>query len=768
MTGFPRLGAAALFCAAAVLLQAQQFSPHIGYVYPAGGKAGETFEVTIGGQFLDGVNTVTISGRGVQAAVAKHNKLMTQGQFNKLREELRELTEKRTEAQRQQRKGVAAGEKKVVYTDEDEKRAAEIRAKLATFIRRPLAPSIAEQVKVLVTIAPDAPPGERELRLGTPNGLTNPLLFVVGQLPEVSRKPAKVIDDAMPVRAMRYRTGADDDETPDPVTVTLPVTVNGQIRPGGVDHYKFKATKGQKIVIAASARELIPYISDAVPGWFQATLTLYDSKGKEVEYAGNYRFHPDPVLYYEIAEDGEYTLEVRDSIYRGREDFVYRITMGEIPFVTSVFPLGGKAGVRTPVEVKGWNLPTTRLSQDMKVPGVYPVSVRKGDLVSNRVPFAIDTLPERIENEPNNDQKRAQSVKLPIIINGRIQQPGDTDVFKFEAKAGEEIVAEVFARRLDSPIDSILRLTDHSGKQLAFNDDHEDKGSGLLTHHADSRILFKAPANGTYYVHVADAQRKGGPEYAYRLRISRPQPDFDLRVVPASISARGGSTVPITVYAIRKDGFVGDITLRLKDAPRGFTLEGGWIPANQDKVRCTLTVPLTQTQVPINLQLEGRAMLQSKEIVRKGVPAEDMMQAFFYRHLVPAQEWMVRISPAQRGRVPWRIALDKPPLKLPAGGTAPVRLLAPIRSLPENIKLVLNEPPEGITIEGVTPGREGLNIVLRADASKVKPGTKGNLIVDAFFEGAAPAKKAAQARRQQIGTLPAIPFEVVPNLEARR
>ncbi len=768
MNGFHRLGAAALFCAAAVLSQAQQFSPHIGYVYPAGGKVGETFEVTIGGQYLDGVNTVTITGRGVQAAVAKHNKLMTQGQFNKLRDELRELTEKRTEAMRQQRKGAARGDKKVVWTDEDEKRMAEIRAKLATFIRRPLAPSIAEQVKVLVTIAPDAPPGERELRLGTPNGLTNPLLFIVGQLPEVSRKPAKVVDDAMPVRAMRYRTGADDDETPDPVTVTLPVTVNGQIRPGGVDHYKFQASKGQKIVIAASARELIPYISDAVPGWFQATLTLYDSKGKEVQYAGNYRFHPDPVLYYEIAEDGEYTLEVRDSIYRGREDFVYRITMGEIPFVTSVFPLGGKAGARTPVELKGWNLPTTRLVQDMKTPGVYPVSVRKGDFVSNRVPFAIDTLPERMENEPNNEQKRAQGVKLPIIINGRIQQPGDADVFKFEAKAGEEIVAEVFGRRLDSPIDSVLRVTDHSGKQIAFNDDHEDKGSGLLTHHADSRILFKAPANGTYYLHLADAQRKGGPEYAYRLRISRPQPDFDLRVVPASISARGGSTVPITVYALRKDGFVGDITLRLKDAPRGFTLEGGWIPANQDKVRCTLTVPLTQTQVPINLQLEGRAMVQGKEIVRKGVPAEDMMQAFFYRHLVPAQEWMVRISPAPRGRTPWRIAMDKPPLKLPAGGTAPVRLLAPIKSLPQNIKLILNEPPEGITIEGVTPGREGLNIILRADASKVKPGTKGNLIVDAFFEGAPPAKKAAQARRQQIGTLPAIPFEVVPNLEARR
>ena len=32
-------------------------------------------------------------------------------------------------------------------------------------------------------------------------------------------------------------------------------------------------------------------------------------------------------------------------------------------------------------------------------------------------------------------------------------------------------------------------------------------------------------------------------------------------------------SVPITVYALRKDGFSGEIALRLKDAPDGFTLE---------------------------------------------------------------------------------------------------------------------------------------------------------------------------------------------------
>ena len=48
----------------------------------------------------------------------------------------------------------------------------------------------------------------------------------------------------------------------------------------------------------------------------------------------------------------------------------------------------------------------------------------------------------------------------------------------------------------------------------------------------------KLPADGTYYVHIGDTARNGGEEYAYRLRISAPRPDFALRVVPSSIGLR--------------------------------------------------------------------------------------------------------------------------------------------------------------------------------------------------------------------------------------
>jgi hypothetical protein len=720
----------------ATVMQAQQPVPHAGYVYPGGGRAGDTVEVTVGGQFLDGASQVYISGAGVEGSVVSHNKPLTPVQVNQLRQQHQEL------------------QKKQPLSAEDRKKIAELRAKLAGFVRRPASPAIAETVTVKVTISPDAPTGERELRLGTAAGLTNPLVFCVGNLPEFAKPAAKPVADVQRDRAPPIAK-------PEAMSITLPAVVNGQIMPGANDRYRFQAAKGQRLVMAASARRLMPYLSDGVPGWFQATLGLFDREGREVAYADDYRFDPDPVLYYEVPADGEYVLEIKDSIYRGREDFVYRITVGELPFVTSVFPLGGKPGARTSVEVTGWNLPAARITHRANAAGVERLEIRDGQWVSNSVPFMADTLPEHLEREPNEPPQRASSLKIPTVVNGRIHRPGDYDIFRFTGRAGEAIVAEVLARRLNSPLDSILTLTDSSGKRLASNDDYEDKGAGLVTHHADSRIVYKLPKSGNYYVHLADVQRKGGPEYAYRLRISRPQPDFELRVVPASIGVRPGATVPVSVYALRKDGFSGEIALRLKDAPAGFVLTGGWIPAGEDKMRLTLTVPPTSLDSAVSLVLEGRASINGREVRRQGIPAEDMMQAFAWRHLVPAQEWLVRVTGAARIRT--TVKGMEGAVKIPAGGTAPARLEMAVRRLAPQMRLVLNDPPEGISIEQISVERDEISVLLRADAAKVQPGLKGNLIVEAFLErlSVPGAKKQTNGRWQPAGMLPAIPFEVV-------
>ncbi len=618
--------------------------PAIGYVYPAGGRQGTTFEVALAGRFLDKVSDVVVSGEGVQATLIEHVKPLNGKQINLLRDRLKVLQAKMKPPKQGKGKGDTgskentAGEPEVeIDLETMEKEMAEIKEKLANPKNRNRKnPQLSEDVILRVKLATDAEPGKREVRLKTALGLSNPVTFHVGQLPEYTEKEPK--------------NKAEEPE----VLSELPLVINGQIMPGDVDRFRLKLNKDTRLVMAASARELTPYLADAVPGWFQATLTLYDAMGNELAYVDDYRFNPDPVLFYEIPSDGEYVLEIKDAIYRGREDFVYRIAVGELPFVTSIFPLGGRVGAKTTVEMKGWNLPANELAVDAndKEPGIIPVSLRNDALVSNCVPFAVDTLPELLEKEPNNKQAGAQKVTLPVIVNGRIDKPGDCDVFRFEGRAGDDIVAEVYARRLSSPLDSVLKLTDANGHIMTANDDYEDKGAGLTTHHADSMLRTSLPNNGTYYLHIGDAQTKGGEAYGYRLRISPPRPDFELRVVPSSINARAGASVPLTVYALRKDGFSSDIKMTLKDAPKGFTLRGSRVPSQKDQVKLTLKVPPKPMKEPVSLRLEGRAKIQGREVVRPAVPADDRMQAFIYRHLVPAKDLKVAVIARPKPRAP--------------------------------------------------------------------------------------------------------------------
>ncbi|MFO0929345.1 MAG: PPC domain-containing protein [Gemmataceae bacterium] len=740
-----RLLPAAALLALAPLAWSQPASPHVGYVYPAGGKQGSTFKLQLGGQFFDGATGVRVSGEGVTAKVLGQTKPITMGQANALRMKMEDL------------------EKKEKKTDADRKEIDDIREKLAEAENRPT-PALAEVVTVEVTIDEKAAAGSREIRLAANTGLSNPVVFEIGTLPEVTQKK-EYLDPEGPIRqgTARFAKPRKEYQVITDTTVTLPTVLNSQIMPGEVDRYHFTATKGQQLVFVARARALIPYLADAVPGWFQAAMSLYDASGNEVAFCDDYRHHPDPVLFYKVAKDGEYVLEIRDSIYRGREDFVYRIEAGELPFITGVFPLGGPAKTKTTVTLEGWNLPQTSLAlepADMK-PGVIQLSVTSRGFQSNRMPFAVTNLPEITEQESNNSLATAQKITLPVIINGRIDQPGDTDVFQFQGRAGETIIAEVAARRLDSPLDSAIKITDAKGKVIGFNDDQPDKGQGLNTHHADSYLKVTLPAEGVYFVHIADTRRHGSSAHAYRLRVSAPRPDFELRVTPCSINARPGSTVPITVVAVRKDGFAGEINLGLKYLPVDFKLTGSnKIPANQEEVRLTLDVPATAREKPINLAIEGKAMCGQAMVTRLATPAEDMMQAFAYHHLVPVHDMMVTVSGRAMARFPARL-VDRGPIKILPGGTALVRFQIPRAGAGERIQVILSDPPEGISLKNSAFAKDIAVLQIEADSDKVRPGMRGNLIVEAYPAWVKkPGGGAAGGKSQSLGVLPAVPFEI--------
>ncbi len=730
----------------------QKNLPHIGFIFPAGAQRGSTAEITLGGQFMDGAKEVLVYGApGVKGTVVKVERPLPQKRVNELRDYLTETRKKYQEEGRApaELRGLDKAERTALILKESGATDDEIKLflmdrKQRSDPKRQQNMQIAESVIAKIEVAPDAPLGPRELRVLTPNGVSNPLAFCVGNLPEQRRvEPLEKAGNM-------------------PVPVIPPVVLNGQILPGAVDRYSFPARSGEHLVVAVQARDLIPYLADAVPGWFQPVVAIYDGKGKEVAYARDFRFSPDPVFCCDVPEDGTYTLEVRDALYRGREDFVYRITVGEVPFITGIFPMGARVGAPASVHVAGWNLAQKKaILKPVAAVGVQTAEGLGNGRVIGDTPFAVDALPEVMEEEPNNTRKQVQRVRVPVIINGHIGAPGDVDGYAFYGVAGAKMVAEVEARRLNSPLDSWLKVTDENGRQLAFNDDCADAGSGLLTHKADSYLSFTLPATGTYLVHIGDAQHKGGAEYAYRLRISPAQPDYALRMTPSSVNGRQGFSTPVTVYALRKDGFTGDIALALKNPPPGFSLEGGLIQEGQDKVRATITMPGTAINAPVALAVEGSAQIGGRTVNHLAVPAEDMLQAFAYHHLVPAAALVGMTNGGGRNKPLAQIDAGAP-LQLLAGAVGHAVLAALQGGKATEFRFELSEPPDGVTIDAITPVNGALDISIRAGAA-AKPGMSGNLILEAFIERMQPAKdgKPEKKVRYSVGYLPAIPFKVV-------
>ena len=808
--------------------QTAQRSPHIGYVYPAGGQQGQVVQVLVGGQFLRGVSEVHISGQGITAKVIHHfapTRNLSAEQRQLIRDRMADLFRQRQRGEADTEPAAAepdsprkAGQRKkgpaskapaaatqppktqiakakappaataqsaqevntkgkgaqpeaasqpaqmpdlpLLWRLEDKTLAElqHVRAEMQRARKKQQNAQLDEAVLVELKIAPDAELGPRQLRLVGRMGLTNPMTIEVGPL-----KEARELEPNDPGTGLGTQTVHE-----------LPILLNGQIMPGDVDRFRFRAAKGQQLVIQVHARSLVPFLADAVPGWFQATIALFNDKGVELAYQDDYRFDPDPVLMFKVSEDGMYELQIRDAIYRGRDDFVYRVWISQQPFITRMFPLGGREGEPLTASLDGWNLPQRQLTLDTATGDrIRQVGLNGAKRWSNRVRYEVARLPESVEVEPNDSPAATGRLSLPTIVNGTIAKPGDVDVYAFEAKAGDEVVAEVTARRLGSPLDSLLRLKDTSGATLTWNDDAEAKQGqvrtdrGELTHHADSYLLAKIPADGVYAVHLSDAQAQGSPAHAYRLRIGPPQGDFELLACPSSLNIVPGMAAPLTVYAVRRDGFDGPITLSLRGGPEGFSLAGGTIPSGSSSVRLTVTAPRSRLDRPVALRIEGTATIAGEAVVRTAGPADDQMQAFLYEHLVRADELLVASA---GGRGPPLELATSGPVQIAPGQSALVKVRRPGgvrfgqgRGV-ANVDFKLSQPPPGISLDSVRADEDGWTLQLRAEQGLSNP-FPSHLIIEVQADIQRPggaAKRPNQPQRISVGFLPAIPIQIAP------
>ena len=170
----------------------------------------------------------------------------------------------------------------------------------------------------------------------------------------------------------------------------------------------------------------------------------------------------------------------------------------------------------------------------------------------------------------------------------------------------------------------------------------------------------------------------------------------------------------------------------------------------------TLTAPAKRLDQPLALSLEGHARIGEATLAHEVVASDDMMQAFLYEHLVPAQQFVVTSPKVRR--------MDVPPLQLARQLRIPTtgQVIMPIKTRKNpnlsKISFKLQDAPDGLILG------EGLALMLKADMDPSKAGTAGNLLVEVFWEST-PDPKKPQASGQKtiipIGMLPAIAYEIV-------
>ena len=494
-------------------------------------------------------------------------------------------------------------------------------------------PQLADRVRIRITIDENVPCGIYDLRLQGPKGVSNMLPFEVASYPnylESKKRDHRHINEVK----------------------SLPAVLCGYVTPGGVDNFRFEGRKGETIVASVKARVLVPYIADAVPGWFQPVIRIVDSKGKEVAFCDDYHHYVDPVIMVTLPADDKYTLTIHDSIFRGREDFNYRIHLGVIPFVTGRYPAYGIAGKKTTQSIEGVNLGTNKTSVKVKKEGYNQITFTNEIGTSNAVPFY--TLPKGTRliksPKPNTELTFGTAIADSLTADRKVKR------YSIYVERREPLIVELIGRRNGSRIDPLLTLKNEYGEVLARVDDTEDPLQGLMTFHADPVLKYTPRRAGEYILEVEDLHRGSGKDYHYLLRRHHQLPSFSAFVSPANITIPSGGTSMFRVDITGR--YKRPANLEIKGLPKGYTTSSMKLQGRKWDVSITAPKGAEVKRFPIEVKMEYPGV-DGREKANV-VPVDKMMQAFYYTHHIQAAELALDVTEPSPYRMSVDVDLEKP------------------------------------------------------------------------------------------------------------
>lgn len=438
--------------------------------------------------------------------------------------------------------------------------------------------------KFLVTIAPDAPVGVHEARVLSRLGISSARAFSVNSLDEITRTQANnSVETAM--------------------KLPLNTICNATMTKRAVDYYAFEGRKGQRVAVDVAATGIDSRLTPVV--------ILADDKGSDllVNRTGG-------VIDFTPPEDGTYLIKVNDLTFQGGERHFYRLALRE-------------------------------LSGDDPAPQ-QPSTTRVG-----AVSWPPEGLPAEApanEVEPNDKAGEALRVELPLDIAGSFYPAADVDTYEFEAKKGEVWWVEVASARLGRNTDPFV-LVQHVAKDgeketltdvaelydivspvKVSSNGYSYDGPPYDVGSPDVLGKVEIKQDGLHRLSVRDlfGGTRNDPQNRYRLLVRQAQPDFaiaawavhmtlrngDRAALSKPISLRAGGAMAFEVVAVRRDGFDGEIELKMEGLPAGVTAAGLKIPPGKSVGHLVISAAPDAPRGHSLATITGHATIDGREVVR--------------------------------------------------------------------------------------------------------------------------------------------------------
>jgi len=459
----------------------------------------------------------------------------------------------------------------------------------------------------LVEIQPDTPVGLYPIRIQSPSGISNILLFSVGTFPEMKEKEPNESAEAAQKLSQ------------------TPLILNGNLKPADRDFYEVYAKAGEKRVIEIEARRMGSAIDPS--------LRIYDSAGKLLarieDTAG---LGVDCRIEFTFPREGAYKMEVRDARFSDQAINFYRLKMGTYPYADAIFPLGWTRNLPVNVQLSGGNLPASVTAKPEGGMVRLPNST-----ASLPFPFVQSDLPEFLE-PANNPRPRV--LQPNTVMNGRIAKPGEIDTYSFPIQSGKTYLIEAVARAAGvSQLDALITVYGGNGDRIDSAGDKPPKQAvnafivaGDFSR--DPYLVFEAPKDASQVtIAVEDLNGAGSPAHSYRLTAREQHPDFEVSLSTPFVNIPSGGTAIVTVNVDRR-GYNGDIHLTVANLPRDIEVSGGTIPAeipDVDTRQVSRRGVLTLTSKPgaaartLDLAVVGEAKLPDGTRIQRNATGPGMV-----------------------------------------------------------------------------------------------------------------------------------------------